>query len=240
MKVLNFEIYADFAHFRPYYTTSSPTTYTMLPPTTLYGILGAILGLDKEKYNEILSENGTKIGIGIKKEVKKISLSMNLINTKDDYWTLARKNKEKARTPTKFEFLKDVCYSIFVTMENQKMLENLMERVKNHTPYYTISLGLASLIADIKYVSFGEAEKIQTSDYVDVVTAVNIEELNGTDAINLNKGITYAKERFVKKFGENREPEEYVDALYSLKAEDLSIKIKNAYKLENQIFTLLT
>lgn len=240
MKVLNFEIYADFAHFRPYYTTSSPTTYTMLPPTTLYGIIGAILGFGKEEYNEILIKNGTRIGIGIKNEVKKISLSMNLINTKGNYWVPTRKNTNGPRTPTKFEFLKDVCYSIFVTMEDEKMLEDLMKRVKNHTPHYTISLGLASLIADIKYIKFGEIEKIQTSDYIDVVTAINIEELNGTTAINLTKEITYAKERFVKKFGENREPEEYVDVLYSLKAEDLSVKINNAYKLENEIFTFLT
>lgn len=240
MKVLSFEVFADFAHFRPYYTTSSPITYTMLPPTTLYGILGAILGLEKEEYNNILNEKGTKIGIGIKKEVKKIALSMNLVNTKGNYWVPTRKNSNGPRTPTKYEFLKDVCYSIFVTMKDEKMLEELMKSVKKHTPYYTISLGLAGLIADIKYINYGEVEKLPTLDYIELETAVNIDDLKGKDAIDLNKGITYAKEKFVKKFKENREPEDYVEVLYSLKAEKLSVKVDNVYKLGNQVFTFLT
>lgn len=240
MKVLNFKLYADFAHFRPYYTTSSPITYTMLPPTTLYGILGAILGLEKEEYNNILNEKGTKVGIALEKEVKKIALSTNLVNTKGNYWVPTKKNSNGARTPTKYEFLKDVCYSIFVTMEDEKLLNELVERVKNHTPYYTISLGLAYLIADIKYIDFKEAEKIETTNYVDVVTSVNISNLKGNDSINLEKGITYAKERFVKKFKEDRQPEEYIDVLYSLKAEILSVKVNEAYKFGNQIFTFLT
>ena len=77
-------------------------------------------------------------------------------------------------------------------------------------------------------------------DSVDVVTSVNISNLKGNDSINLEKGITYAKERFVKKFKEDRQPEEYIDVLYSLKAEILSVKVNEAYKFGNQIFTFLT
>lgn len=239
MRVLNFEIFGDFAHFRPYYTTSSPITYTMIPPTTVYGILGAILGLEKEQYNEILKSKGTKIGIGIKNEVKKISLGVNLVNTKGNYWVPTRKNSNGPRTPTKYEFLKDVCYSIFVTIEDEKMMEQLVQKVKNHMPYYTISLGLANLIADIKYINDGQAQEIQKEDYIELETVVDIEKLKGKDAIDLGKGITYAKERFVKQLKENREPERYVDVLYSLKAEKLSVKTIGTYQLGEKVFTFI-
>lgn len=239
MRVLNFEIFGDFAHFRPYYTTSSPITYTMIPPTTVYGIIGAILGLEKNQYNEILKSKGTRIGIGIKNEVKKLSLGINLVNTKGNYWVPTKKNSNGPRTPTKYEFLKDVCYSIYITMEDEKLLEELVQKIKKHMPYYTISLGLANLIADIRYISDGQAQKIDNDDYVEIETVVDIAKLKGKDAINLEKGITYAKERFVKCLKENREPEEYVDVLYSLKAESLSVKTEEIYQLEGKQFTLI-
>ena len=48
MKVLVFDIYGDLAHFRKFYTTSSPLTFPFPPPSTIKGMLGAIIGVDKK------------------------------------------------------------------------------------------------------------------------------------------------------------------------------------------------
>ena len=48
-----FELWGDYAHFRKFYTTSSPLTYPFPPKPTIIGILSSILGFDK-KNNEYL------------------------------------------------------------------------------------------------------------------------------------------------------------------------------------------
>lgn len=48
MKVLAFDIWADYAHFRKFYTTTSPLTFSFPPPPTIAGILGAIYGTEKK------------------------------------------------------------------------------------------------------------------------------------------------------------------------------------------------
>jgi len=53
MKVLVFDIWGDYGHFRKFYTTTSPLTFSFPPPPTIAGILGAIYGTDK-KTNEYL------------------------------------------------------------------------------------------------------------------------------------------------------------------------------------------
>lgn len=239
MKVLNFELFGDFAHFRPYYTTSSPTTYTIIPPTTAVGVIGAILGLDKEEYSTNLKDKGIRIGIGLKNIVKKLTLSINLVNTKGNYWIPTKKNTYGPRTPTRYEYLKEVCYSIFVTMEDEETLDKLAKKVKEHTPYYTISLGLANLLGDIKFIAYEEVTKIEQDNFIEIDTAVKIENLKKEDPINLEKGITYSKERFVSSFKENREPEDFVDILYSLKAEKICVRAKEVYKLGDRNFTFL-
>ena len=50
MKSLIFDIYGDFGHFKKYYTTSSPLTFSFPPPPTIKGMLGAIGGISKTEY----------------------------------------------------------------------------------------------------------------------------------------------------------------------------------------------
>lgn len=239
MYVICFDIFGDFAHFRPYDTTSSPITYTMLPPTTLFGILGAILGFGKEEYELRLKQAKTRIGIALNTEARKWTTSVNLINTKGNYWVPTNRNSNGPRTPTRYEFLVNPSYRIFVTMADNALLNELENRVREHTPVYTISLGLAGLIADLRYCFSGEAQKTETLDYIQLSTAISILDLEEEDAIDLNKGLVYAKERFVSSFGENREPEEFVDVLYSLKGGPVWVKTKQAYKLNEHFFTFL-
>ena len=49
MKCLVFDIKGDYGHFKKYYTTSSPLTFS-IPRTTVSGMIGALIGLDKEEY----------------------------------------------------------------------------------------------------------------------------------------------------------------------------------------------
>lgn len=47
-KMLVFDVWGDYAHFRRFYTTTSPLSFPIPPRTALCGLIGAIIGLEKE------------------------------------------------------------------------------------------------------------------------------------------------------------------------------------------------
>ncbi len=81
MKILVFDIFGDYGHFRKFFTTSSPLTFSLPPPPTIYGLLGAISGQDKREYLSIFSEK-TKISIQFLRPIKKTRMGLNLVETK--------------------------------------------------------------------------------------------------------------------------------------------------------------
>jgi len=82
MKVLTFDLYGDFAHFRKYFTTTSPLTFSFPPPPTISGILGTIYGTPKNENQEVFGYENCKIALQIQKPVKKIRMGLNFIYTK--------------------------------------------------------------------------------------------------------------------------------------------------------------
>ncbi|MFA6661753.1 MAG: type I-B CRISPR-associated protein Cas5b [Bacilli bacterium] len=241
MKVLCFKIFGDFAHFKPGYTTTSPITYSIIPLTSAMGILGAILGLNKDKYYSILMNSNTKIGIGVDCNIRKKAFGINLINTKGDYWVPTNKNSNGPRTPIKFEFLVNPKYIMFIAMDNEILLNDLYKRVKEHKHAYTLYFGLADLIADTEFVDFVEVDAVDNKDkeYIEIDTAVSIDDLVGENKIDIFSNVTYMKERHVKSFSDNRIPYEFVDVLFSHNNERMRVKLKKYYKFNNYKFTFI-
>ena len=233
MKVLAFRLFGDFGHYRPYYTTSSPTTYSLMPPTTIIGVIGAILGLEKDdnEYYKILTDKKIRIGIHIEGKVKKISMSTNLINTKGNYWVPTGRNSNGPRTPTRFEFVKDAKYVVYVTMDDHDLLDELAERIKHHCIAYTISLGLAGLLADVEFLFYENAESHQSDGYITLDSAAPLNALKEERPIEILPGIQYCKEQYVKSFRENRIPQEYVDVLFATNGVSISVKAKKVYEV---------
>lgn len=241
MKCVCFQLRGDYGHFRPYYTTSSPTTYSLMPPTSIFGLIGAILGLEKEEsaYYRILSEAGLKVGIGTRTPVRKVSMSTNLINTKGNYWVPTGRNTSGMRTPTRYEYLVGQEYLIFASMVGGKLLEELAARLQDHRFAYGISLGLAGLIADADLLCFDEAQKVESDDYLELDSAVAIQDLDKKMGIYISPDIQYCRERYVKQFGENRVPLNYVDVLFSSNGRKVKVKCNKAYKIQDYLFTFL-
>lgn len=243
MKTLCFRLYGDFGHFRKYFTTTSPITYSIIPPTAAMGVIGAILGLERKdnSYYNILQNAKTRIGIGIQGGVKKRSFGINLINTKGDYWVPTRRNPNGSRTPTRYEFIVKPDYLIFVSMEDKELLEDLAMSIKEHRSVYNICMGLAWLLADFQFICFKEAEILNDiKEHLPLSSAVPVSLLHPTDGIKLIDGVNYCKERFVKCFGDNRIPQDYVDAIFPINGQKAFLKLKEVYKLDDYYFVFLT
>lgn len=243
MKTLCFRFYGDMGHFRQYFTTTSPITFSLIPPTSIMGVLGAILGLDREDdtYYKILLEAKTRVGAGILGLVKKKSFGINLINTKGDFWVPTSRNSSGPRTPTRFEFVIKPNYLIFVTMENEELLGKLAQMVKEHRSCYSTSMGLAWLLADFQFICFEEAEIMHDiKEHLPISSAVPISLLQQKDSIKVENGISYCKERFVKCFSADRVPQDYIDAIFPINGKTALLKPQEVYKLRSYYFTFLT
>ena len=101
--VLVFDVWGEYAHFRKYYTTTSPLTFSIPPRTALCGLIAGIIGLDKNEYLKHFTKDKADITVRIISPTKKVRIAENLIDTE----SIRTFNKIKTRTQIRFEFLND-------------------------------------------------------------------------------------------------------------------------------------
>ena len=84
-KLIAFDIWGDYGYFRRGYTSTSTITYPFPSRTTIAGLISGILGLEKDSYHDIFSENNSKLGLRILNPIKKININLNYINKKEGF-----------------------------------------------------------------------------------------------------------------------------------------------------------
>lgn len=147
-KIIAFDIWGDYAYFRRGYTSTSTITYPFPSRTTIAGIISGIVGLEKDSYHEIFNEKNSKIGLRILNPIKKININLNYINTKEGF--LLSDIKKNPRVQVQAEFLKDVKYRIFVSLNDKQLMEELFYNLSEHKSVFTPCLGISECIADFK------------------------------------------------------------------------------------------
>lgn len=233
MRVAVFDIWGTFAHFRKFWTTSSSLSYPFPPPPTIRGILGAILGFQKKEY--IRKTEPFKVGVRILNPIKRLKVSLNLIDTKrlgTGFNNLARNIRRKGllHTQAVVEILKNPKYRIYVFSENPQLLEILEEALKREENVYTISLGWANFLAKYSYIGTFEGKSIEKTQKVDSVVPVdNILNLE-FDQTNLQY---LARDKIPLKLAEDRKPLSYTLVVYSLDAKPLRGEFRDLIKLQN-------
>lgn len=232
MKILVFDIWGDYGHFRKFYTTSSPLTFSFPPPSTIAGIMGAIYGSGKNEYLEVFFHDKCKTALKIVNPVKKVRIGVNLINTKGGYWTLYSNKYHEPRTQIRTELLKDLYFRIYFAHEDEKVFKRLTELLKEHKCIYTVSLGLSELLADFKYVGEYDSETRSDNELVEIQTPLKESELikNGIEIESEKK---YFKEKMPIKMNQERIVEKYDDIIFEPDGKTIKAKVKNYYRLEN-------
>ena len=83
MKIVAFDVWADYANFRRGYTNTSSLTYPFPTRTNIAGLVSAILGLPRNSYHDIFSEKNSRVGCRILNPIEKINYNMNMVSTID-------------------------------------------------------------------------------------------------------------------------------------------------------------
>ena len=243
-EILIFDISSEYGHFRKYNTTTSPLTYSLPTRTAIAGLLGAILGIERETSNGIypkgvipvqdfFSKQNSDIAIQIINPVKKEHIAINLINTgsRETFYDLSK----AGRTQIEYELLKDIKYRIFFCLENKEVFDELSERIiaKNH--HFSPYLGLAQFSASIYFVDKTKANFIENKEieYIDIITAVNLSKIKAENPIDFDYSAMYSANNMPVEMNKDREVQEYSEILIEKNGKPIKAKVENYYQIEN-------
>jgi len=230
MDVLVFDIEGRFGHFKKFYTTSSPLTFSVPPPTAIYGLVGAILGFEKEEYLDHINAKTTKIGIGIVKPVRKMRMSLNYIDTKNS----GSFHLIKSRTQIRTEFLISPAYRIYIHINNIELFERLTEYIKHRKSHYTPSLGLANLLANLQYMGFHKADELSKAHRLSSI--VPIERIVRIDPTQGNR---YFKERLPVDMHPGRIVQNYVEFLMETEGKELRGEFEKCHRVGQEMVAMV-
>lgn len=230
MKILAFDIWGDYAHYKKIYATTSAVSYCLPPKTSLYGYVGAILGLEKNNYLSFFQNKECLIGIQIMRPIIMQRININLRAV------LGRMKITDNRKPTMMEFVYEPKYRIFFHHKQDDFQTQLKESLTNKTSIYTPSLGLAGLISNFEYIGEFQAELIRDSsksiDIDSVIPKQHFERFN-LDVFRNKKTEIIEQSMFAIEMDLERNVIERDDILLERKAQSIPVYAKQYYQLSN-------
>lgn len=225
-KVICFELFGDYAQFRKFFTNMSPLSFSIPPRTVLAGIVGAILGIDKQVNPEIFSEQNSFFALSLINPVKKTKIAQNYLKT-----TSPRHVYDfEEHKPTNVEFLKDVRYRIYFDHEDTGLCDKLKILMAAHQSVYTVSLGLSGCLANYTYLGEFKIQPLpaEARYYLNsVVPTSSISQLIIEEPLNLQKVVLPATMK------NNREVTKYDEILCELEGKQIPVILKDtAYQVD--------
>lgn len=233
MKVLVFDIYGDYAHYKKIYATTTAITYPIPTKTAMFGYIWAIACIekseDKNKYLNYFSDKQCRIGIEIRN-----SILMQRINT-NLRAVLGRMNVGGNRKPTMIEYIYKPKYRIYLYHSNDKLYEKLKYNLQNHLTEFTPTLGLASLISNFSFIGEFNAKQSFTKDSVIVSTIIPKRKFIDFDKAVLlkNENEIIEQSMYPIEMDIERNVIERDDVLLDRKCKAITAYLKEYYEIKN-------
>jgi CRISPR-associated protein Cas5h len=225
-KVLVFDVWSEYAHFRKFFTTTSPLTFSLPPRTALCGLMGAILGFPKETYLSKFQRKDANFAVRLMKPVKKVRFSENLIDT-DSVKTM---NIIKQHTRIKFEFLKDAKFRIYFSHSDPDIYSTAREMISTHKCVYTPCLGISEHIANFSYIGEYPLKKIERPTEVALDSIIPKDQIS---QIQFESGKEYMTETLPNEMAEDRTVNDYQEFMFERNCKPISACVNYFYELGN-------
>lgn len=168
MKILAFDIWGDYAHFKKIYATTSAVSYLVPTKPAIYGYIGAVVGLQKfgNEYLRHFSNKTCIVGLELRGSVSIETRYADAGETSDPILMrrmgvnlraqLGPRKETDSPKPTLVEFVYRPKYRVYVHHKDEILYEKLKNHLKEHTCVYTPTLGLAGLLSNFQFL--GEYE----------------------------------------------------------------------------------
>lgn len=146
----------NWGHFRRAETNNNALTHDFLTKTALIGLIGAVLGIERNKMRSLFPILSTqlKYGVRINKIVKKESWAFTLRN-------VFRQNNSDGKAPRPMEFLRDPDFTVMIAVmedvepEIAEIATRFASAIRNSEAQYTPVLGLHNCPAELIWISEG-------------------------------------------------------------------------------------
>jgi len=248
LKLLIFDISSEYGHFRKFNTTSSPLTYAMPTRTALSGILGAILGIEREishnvfpegvvPVNELFGKAQAEFAVQIINPIKKINIGFNLLDTGKSPSSFF--NIEN-RTQIEFELLKHPKFRIYFSLKDESIFKELSERIKNVRHHFTPYLGLAQFTSTVEWIGEEEASLENAKDeYSNVQSVINLSVINQKNPVKFSDTFFYTTDTMPMEMQRDRIVTNYAEILLERQGKTIEVKTENYYKTTHGNILLL-
>lgn len=215
-KILCFELFGDYAQFRKFFTNMSPLSFSIPPRTVLAGIIGAILGIDKQENPEMFSQHNSFIALRLINPVKKTRIAHNYLKTTSMTHMYAF-NEHK---PTNVEFLTNVRYRIYFACTDADMYQKLKALLSAHQSVYSICLGISACLANYCYLGEFNLSPLPAKQKLQVHTVIPmacIEDITMDAPLKLQKAVIPAV------MNNSREVIKYEEILFELMGKPITV-----------------
>ena len=251
LKILKFNIYGKFAHFRKFYTNSSSLSYLVPPRTVITGMLASIMEHERDSYYNLFSPEKIKISVAISPgtAITKQMQSMNYLHFK--YHNFLSKGtgeikKLNMHSQCKLELLMArkgrIGYAIYVgaiTEDSVKFVDEIKKRLLEGNLGYGVYLGQRQFIARVDNVQSYEVNKnyfMESSDYVDsICLEENISSISG-DSDDVHMVIDQMPVQMISK-QQGRELQTVKRVLFEQSGKKIPGLFKNCYKVGEKIIS---
>ncbi|MGP2657104.1 CRISPR-associated protein Cas5 [Malaciobacter sp. WC5094] len=240
-QAIKFRLSGDYALFKKPFANNQPQSFVIPPKTAILGMIGAIMGWSKKDY--ILNLPFDKIDYAVKlltSKIKKDTVGINLMQGKSAKFTFnenAIKNPPARgqRSPTRYEFLKDIEWEIFIIIDNdveednKKVHDIFFNRLKDGRFVYNPNLGMQQLFAKIDKV-----EPIEVKEAENITDNIYTSFEKGVIDFRITKPVAFYNELIPISFNIDRSLPKTKEMISFVG--DYSLKIKNKKDLESKLY----
>ncbi len=260
-QIISFDLCGKTAHFRKFYSSSSALSYSIPPKTTVLGIIGAIINLQRDSYYDLFDD--WLIGVEVINPFRKIFQKMNFLKVEGNVnfnvgFEQSVFNRDSDitgsgnRTQTSFEILipenirdGELRFKIYVAVKDKedRNFISLIGALKKKESVYGISLGSAGMLGYVKNfvedysfipLSKGDVTNMGTGTNDDDITLMqDAEMIVEQDIFPVKMKLTQTNETKVS----TRIAEEVKSLVYPITSRGMAVSIINSshfYKLNGE------
>jgi len=184
LSLFSFRYEAKYGHFRKPYSNVSSLSYPFPPRTALAGLLGAILGVQKQDVALRFNEENLKVAVEIERPIRTITHVTSFRQDGSGGINYSIKRSKKVKNPNELKKIPDWntaalipqellrCPSYIVYINLKSNMSELISRIRTKRFVYTPCMGLSGFLAELDYISEGVGKPLDPGQY-DVSTVTD-------------------------------------------------------------------
>lgn len=235
-QILVFDLWGQYGHYKKIFATTSALTYPIPVKTSLYGLFGALIGLEKQgnAYLKYFEPGQCQVGIQV---LKPLSFQQININLRAVFGSMKPNDNRK---PTMMEFVYRPRYRIFVKHEDPNIFNDLCLRIKNKEAVFTPTLGLASLLANYQWIGAFDYEVDETQQMLPIQTVFprrQLIQIDHNQAFSTQGNRIMEVSQYALEMDIDRNVTDRDDIILDLHGKSIMAKVKQATRIniDNQI-----